>query len=143
MDALGALSPLEVIEGKIQAKVARFLSLKSMINRLRGSSQINIKAKAEGLYIKQLQLETALNVNLQAIEQMKKGPWDMGSVVRIGGFAMELHKQINAVDDLQQNAISNNAMPAGGFGIDFAGLIGQPLVWGVGALAIAYIIFNR
>lgn len=104
MDAVGALNPVEVIEGKIQAKVARFLSLKEDLNNLRSSSMLNIRQKAEKLYVAQGALELDLATNLERIKIMKSGAWDVSGIVQVGAFAMEMVKQISNVEDLRKQA---------------------------------------
>lgn len=129
MDALGALNPLEVVEGEIQGKVGEFLTLKSTINQLRSSDQLNLASQAEGLMARQIMLEAELKTQLAAIEEMKSGAWDISSVLVLGNFAYDLSNQIKAVKALRQNALDNGGMPT------VMPDVSIPVVLGVGALA--------
>lgn len=102
MDALGQLSPLEVIEGKIQARVARFLAKKADIQALRAHPLLSIREEAARLYEKQKVLEGQLQETLKRIERMKAGAWSYGDVLEIGSFAADMEKHVREVEKLQE-----------------------------------------
>lgn len=129
MQALGSLSPLELVEGKIQKEVGEFLQLKSSLNWLRGSQKLEIAGEAEALTVKQRQLEADLAIVLDNLEQFKSGAWDMGSLASTANFAYELVKQIDDVKDLEKKAYASGESPDSGIDIPTA-LIGLTLVGG-------------
>ena len=104
MEALGALSPLDVIEGKIQGKVGTFLSLKAPINTMRQHPSLQIKEQAAGLFASQRLLEKELTETLDRIEHFKSGAWTYGDVISIGSFAARMTQQVNKVQSLQRQA---------------------------------------
>ena len=111
MQALGALNPVELAEGEIQKYVADFLATKSRLNRLRGSSLLNIRSQAEALYTQQTHLEQELNKTLAKIEQMKAGSWSLGDVLEISNFAFNLYTHSQDTKALEKKAEESGGMP--------------------------------
>jgi len=112
MQALGALNPVELVEGEIQKYVGKFLSKKSILNVLRTSEQLNIRSQAENLYLAQTSLERELKAVLMMIDRMKSGSYNMGEVVQAGSFAFNLYQHTKDVDELQRRAAQSGAIPS-------------------------------
>jgi len=102
VNASGSLHPLEVIEGKIQSKIAQFLSLKEPLINLKAHPSISIQDRAVELLAMQKILEEELANVLINIEQFKSGAWNFGEVAQVGDFANRLFGQISDVQKLQQ-----------------------------------------
>lgn len=137
MQALGALGPLTLIEGEIQKQVGKFLALKSSLNWLRGSSQLNIRAEAEQLYAKQLALEADLQTTLANIEQLKSGAWDMGQVLTIGSFAYTMVDQISDVKNLEKRAYDSGESPF------YSNISPMMLIGGAVAVGAVWILLKK
>ena len=145
MEALGALNPVDVVEGEIQSKVAEFLGLKSVLNGLRSHSLLNIRAEAEELYVTQNQLEADLAVNLERIKVMKSGAWDMSGIVQIGSFAMYMVKQIKNVRELDRKAKASGVEAANMAATGTGGMMELMLSpVGLGVMGVGlYLLFKR
>jgi hypothetical protein len=94
------LNPLDTIQAKIQARVAKFLSLKEIILRYINSSSITVRSKAMVLYNQQKNLEEQLPDVLNQIEILKQGAWTLSDIANIGLFYAALETQIKDVGKL-------------------------------------------
>lgn len=138
MEALGALSPMELAEGQIQKYVGEFLAMKAVLNNLRGSDQLNVRSQAEALYVQQTQLEQELTQTLAKIEEIKKGAWGFGDVITISNFGYNLYSHITKVKQLRDQAVQSGGMPE----LDNPGK--EMMIFGaLGALALGWYLWKR
>lgn len=141
MDALGQLSPVDVIEGKIQGQVAIFLGLKPRINQLRVSPNLEIREQAAALMVKQSALEADLQDALQRINQFKLGVWGFSDIIFLGGFANSMLNQIRDVDRLELRA---KQAPSQMTAEQAAGaMLSTPAMIGLGILAFSWLMGSR
>ncbi len=132
MTSFGA-SEIQVIEAKVQSRVADFLKCKEILINLSQSSNVEIRTEATGLLAQQKKLEDELSNVLKIIERVKSDIYSISDIIQAGSFAALMEKHIRNVEDLQKKAQSLGAEPIK------AGLIdSSKLVWillGFGILA--------
>lgn len=136
MVGLGLLEPIGIIEGKIQARVAKFLSLKDALMRLARNPSLTVQSEAKELLDRQYALEKDLQTTLNTINIIKSGAYSITDIATAGGFAYEMENHINAVQKLQdkmKGAMTSSILPTG---------IGStPII--LGALAIGALLILR
>lgn len=114
----------EVIEGKIQSKVAEFLGLKSKLISQTYSDNPSIKQRAQGLLVEQNKLEKDMKIALANIDKIKAGAYTISDITKIGFFANDMSDHISA-----SNRFLAGLPPAKGgtmakVGLAIAGLFG-------------------
>lgn len=136
MVGLGLLEPIGIIEGKIQARVAKFLSMKDALMRLARSTSLTVQSEAKELLDRQYALEKDLQTTLNTINVIKSGAYSITDIVTAGNFAYEMENHINAVHKLQDKT-KGTVTPS----ILSTGIGSTPII--LGALAIGAILVLR
>lgn len=101
------------IEAKIQNQVAKFLTQKSVLVRLQGSSNPIVREQADGLYARQISLEDGLKDALKRIDNIKAGAYTMSDMTSVGAFATSMTKHIKQVEALARRSPGEAGVGAG------------------------------
>ncbi|MBT9168123.1 MAG: hypothetical protein DDT19_01468 [Syntrophomonadaceae bacterium] len=106
MSTESGLSPLLIIEGKIQTRISRFLSLKEiLVNLIRRHSSPVIRDRAQILLNTQVALEKSSKEVFATINILKSGAWTFSDISRLGQFYYSIERQIKNVSSLQQESL--------------------------------------
>ncbi len=133
MLADGFLSPIDTARARLQEQIGLFLSGRAKLMRLMSNPQLGIQGQARGLYSVQTTLETRLqNEITPKISAISTGVWDSSDILTLGGFTMQLIKQIGAVNSLERQAGGVQVSD----GLDMTTiLMGVGIVLGVGIMS--------
>lgn len=104
MQALSQLSPIASLEARIQARVAKFLGLKTTLVGLTRHGSPSISSRANALYTAQQMYEKQLQEALAKIEQIKAGAYTYSDIIWLGTFVYDMESHINKVQKLQEDA---------------------------------------
>jgi len=104
MEAVGPLSPLDVVKGEIQERIGQFLGLRNALIKLMRHGDLQIRTQAESLFGLQKALESDLSPVLEQIKQLQSGAWSYGDITDITTYSMRLLRQIKDVQRLERNA---------------------------------------
>lgn len=99
-----SLSPLALIEAKIQSRISDFLRLKETLVNLSQNDSVIISERSKSLFSVQIGLESDLVTALGNIEKFKQGSWTFSDVASLTLFYYNLEKQITDVNGLQAQA---------------------------------------
>lgn len=134
MIGLGQVEPISIVEGKIQARVAKFLSMKDVLTTLMRNPSLTIQSEAKVLLDQQYQLEKDLQTTMNQINVVKSGAYAISDIVSIGEFAYSMENHINDVQKLQDKAGNKVA----------SSLSINPTYLGIGVIAIgAFLLLRR
>lgn len=97
------------IEGRIQARVGHFLTLKSEILKLKTSSDPDVKAEADQLFEDQIKAEAQLKEALAAIEELKTSGFSVSAFSIAASGAVAVERQIKAVKELSKRGAGSTA----------------------------------
>lgn len=111
MQALSQLSPIASLEARIQARVAKFLGLKTILVGLTRHGSPSISSRANALYTAQQVYEKQLQEALAKIEQIKAGAYTYSDIIWLGTFVYDMESHINKVQKLQDDT-GTVAMPS-------------------------------
>ena len=103
----------ELLEAKIQSRIADFLALKKPLLDLTQNLIPSINSKAKSLYQNQAILEKELQDNLKKIETMKTSGLDFGTVAQIGTFYAMMEKHIGDSHKFMDLAKQNTVQETG------------------------------
>lgn len=134
MDALGALSPIDIARAKLQESIADFLAARARLIQLMKSSSLQIQSQAQGLYTVQTTLEDQLYSQVMPkIQAIQAGTWSLSDVAFLGGFTKSIIDQTTNVNNLYRQAggtlptlvgMDTTTMIAGGAIVLLLGLMG-------------------
>jgi len=136
MLADGLLNPIDSVRARLQEQIGNFLSGRARLNRLMNNPSLTIKGQAQGLYAVQIALENRLqNEITPKIQAINSGVWDASDVLVLGGFTMNIMRQISDVGKLERAAGGSNQSSF--FDIDTIGVIaaGGLIVLGLGLMS--------
>ena len=138
MLASGFLSPIDTTRAKLQEQIGYFLSSRAKLIRLMSNPQLGIQSQARGLYVVQTQLEDKLQNDVTPkLSAINSGVWDSSDILMLGGFTIQLMRQISSVNSLERQSgvnVSDSGMDLSMIGGIAAGgmiLLGLGLMGGV------------
>ncbi|HDK42444.1 MAG TPA: hypothetical protein ENG87_03635 [Candidatus Pacearchaeota archaeon] len=99
-----SLNPLNILEAKIQTRIAKFLLAKETLLNLSKNQSLSIRSKAKELYSIQTILENKLNNVLNKIDVLKKGSWTFSDIAEISSFYLSMDRHISNVNKLSDEA---------------------------------------
>lgn len=130
MLAQGWLNPIETARARLQEQIGNFLAGRAKLLRLMDSSSLTVQGQARGLYAVQQALELRLqNEITPKLQSISAGVWTASDILTLGGFTIEIIKQINNVNNLERQV---GVVPSSGM-FDFDT---STMVIGVGALVV-------
>ena len=135
MLAQGLLSPIETARARLQEQIGNFLQGRAKLNRLMGNQSLTIQGQAQGLYAVQTALETRLQDEITPkIQAISTGVWSASDILALGGFTVQIMRQINDVNKLERQV--GGGVPSGMFDMDMSTIaIGGIILVGVGILS--------
>jgi hypothetical protein len=135
MLAQGFLSPIETARARLQEQIGNFLQGRARLNRLMSNPSLQIKGQAQGLYAVQTALETRLQNEITPIlQKVSSGIYDASDILTLGGFTVNIVRQINDVGNLERQAGVSGM--SSGFDIDMITVaVGGIIVLGLGLLS--------
>ena len=104
MIGLGEVSPITLVEGKLQAEVGKFLMMKAVLVKLQSSASFDIRKQANLLLQDQYRLETDLQTGMNIINGMKTGSYTISDIAKVGNIAYEIANHTKRVQDLQSQS---------------------------------------
>ena len=134
MIALGELNPIDSVRSRLQEQIGNFLQGRARLNRLMSNPSLQIKGQAQGLYAVQTALETRLQDEITPkLQKIASGIYDASDILTLGGFTMNIVRQINDVGNLERQA---GGVPAPMFDFDISTIaIGGVIVLGLGIMS--------
>lgn len=135
MIALGELNPIDSVRARLQEQIGNFLQGRARLNRLMSDPRLQVQGQAQGLYAVQTVLETRLqNEITPIIQKVSSGIYDSSDILTLGGFTMNIVRQINDVGNLERQA-GVSGMPSG-FGFDISTVaLGGIIILGLGLMS--------
>lgn len=142
MEALGQLTLVDRARAEIQKYVGEFLASRKVLVDLLRHPSLQITGRANGLLAVQTKLESDLQVNLAALDEIQRsGVYDISKMLGMGAFAAQLYKQINDVKNLKAEA---DGVAPGWESRLFGDMWkGWAIPIGLGVLGIGLILFSR
>lgn len=139
MIGLGEVSPITLVEGKLQAEVGKFLMMKAELVKLQSHGDFDVRKNANLLLTRQYQLEKDLQTGLNTIEVMKSGAYTVSDITKVGQIAYEINKHSKAVNALKARAAGAGTItaPSGVSSLPMAAIVAA----GVGLIALG--VFSR
>ena len=131
---LGEVSPIALVEGKLQAEVGKFLMMKAVLVKLQSDVSFDIRKDANLLLQNQYQLEKDLQTGMNIITAMKTGSYTISDIATVGNIAYEIANHTKKVQALQTKAQKGTVIGAP---------TGPSSMWlyaaaGIGALGLYY-----
>ena len=109
MIGLGEVSPITLVEGKLQAEVGKFLMMKAVLVKLQSDVSFDIRKQANLLLQDQYRLEADLQTGMNIINAMKTGAYTISDIAKVGNIAYEIANHTKKVQDLQSKAAKSGA----------------------------------
>lgn len=91
---------IDLLAGKIQTRVSKFLGCRERIVRYTFSSEPLVRGAADKLLVSQDKLEKELNRTLAFIEEAKKGNFSLSKATDAGKFVYAMERHIDDVEKL-------------------------------------------
>jgi len=132
MEALGTLNAFEAEQAVIKTKVGEFLSAEAKLRRLAVHPSVSIQARANGLLVKQKQIETELGPAQANVAKFQSGAWTFGDMYQVSNAAWSLLAHLKDVEKLESEAFKTGvAIPATARALPYAtvGIVGLGLLW--------------
>lgn len=143
MLAQGFLNPIESARARLQEQIGNFLQGRAKLNRLMSNPSLQVKGQAQGLYVVQTALETRLqNEITPKLQAISAGVWTASDILTLGGFTVNIVKQINDVGNLERQAGISGPANSGMFDMNTSTIaIGGIIVLGLGIMS--GVLFGR
>ena len=138
MIGLGEVSPVSLVEGKLQAEVGKFLMMKQVLVKLQTDASFDIRKEANLLMNEQYKLEQDLQTGLNIINAMKTGSYVISDIARVGNIAFEINNHTKKVQALQEKSTK-----AGSVQLPSTLPISTMTLVGLGAAALGIWVYSR
>lgn len=136
MIGLGEVSPITLVEGKLQAEVGKFLMKKADLVKMQSDASFEVRQQANLLLTDQYRLEADLQTGMNIINQMKTGTYVLSDIAKVGNIAYEIANHSKKVDELKKKATSPVASVT-------ASPISTSMLVGLGAAALGIWVYSR